>query len=98
MFGAVITGQNISIAPNYAEAKLSASRLFTLFEREPIINADSDEGLTPVSCFSLVSNRYFVTNTSFYALGPLQRRYQGKVGVFCLPHEPGISHSSSSEP
>ena len=48
LFGAVITGQNVSIAPNYAEAKLSAARLFTLLGRSPVVNPDSDEGSKPV--------------------------------------------------
>jgi len=42
-------GQNSSFAPDYAEAKMSASRMFALFEKVPTIDAYSDEGHKPVS-------------------------------------------------
>jgi len=42
-------GQNSSVAPDYAEAKTSASRMFALFEKVPTIDAYSDEGHKPVS-------------------------------------------------
>ena len=49
IFGAMAVGQNSSFAPDYAEAKMSASRMFALFEKVPTIDAYSDEGHKPVS-------------------------------------------------
>ena len=49
IFGAMAVGQNSSFAPDYAEAKMSASRMFALFEKVPMIDAYSDEGHKPVS-------------------------------------------------
>ena len=42
-------GQNSSFAPDYAEAKLAAARLFDLFNRNPIIDPISENGHSPVS-------------------------------------------------
>ena len=42
-------GQNSSLAPDFAEAKTSAKRMFALFDKRPEIDAFSDEGLSPVS-------------------------------------------------
>ena len=50
MFGAVALGHASSFAPDYAKAKLSAAHLFRLFERQPLIDSHSEEGLRPVSC------------------------------------------------
>nr|CAB3219614.1 multidrug resistance protein 1-like [Phallusia mammillata] len=50
IFGAMAVGQNSSFAPDYAEAKVSASRMFLLFEREPPIDAYSDSGHKPAHC------------------------------------------------
>ena len=41
--------QNSSFAPDYAEAKVSAARLFDLFDRKPSIDPSSEEGHSPVS-------------------------------------------------
>ena len=49
IFGAAAVGQNSTLAPDYAEAKLSAQRMFALFNRKPSIDAYSDDGLKPVS-------------------------------------------------
>lgn len=49
MFGAVALGHASSFAPDYAKAKLSAAHLFSLFERQPLIDSYSGEGLWPVS-------------------------------------------------
>ena len=49
MFGALITGQNIALAPNYSEAKVSARKIFAVLNQTPNINARSKEGLAPVS-------------------------------------------------
>lgn len=49
MFGAVALGHASSFAPDYAKAKLSAAHLFMLFERQPLIDSYSEEGLRPVS-------------------------------------------------
>uniref|UniRef100_A0A8C5VB47 P-type phospholipid transporter n=1 Tax=Microcebus murinus TaxID=30608 RepID=A0A8C5VB47_MICMU len=47
VFGAVALGHASSFAPDYAKAKLSAAHLFMLFERQPLIDSDSEEGLRP---------------------------------------------------
>lgn len=49
VFGAVALGHASSFAPDYAKAKLSAAHLFMLFERQPLIDSYSEEGLRPVS-------------------------------------------------
>lgn len=49
VFGAVALGHASSFAPDYAKAKLSAAHLFSLFERQPLIDSYSGEGLWPVS-------------------------------------------------
>jgi len=48
-FGAMAVSQNSSFAPDYAEAKVSAARLFDVFDRKPKIDPSSDEGHAPVS-------------------------------------------------
>uniref|UniRef100_A0A8D2I3N2 P-type phospholipid transporter n=1 Tax=Urocitellus parryii TaxID=9999 RepID=A0A8D2I3N2_UROPR len=47
VFGAVALGHASSFAPDYAKAKLSAAHLFKLFERQPLIDSYSTEGLWP---------------------------------------------------
>ncbi|XP_042540641.1 phosphatidylcholine translocator ABCB4 isoform X2 [Dipodomys spectabilis] len=47
VFGAVALGHASSFAPDYAKAKLSAAHLFNLFERQPLIDSYSKEGLWP---------------------------------------------------
>ncbi|XP_014447168.2 phosphatidylcholine translocator ABCB4 isoform X4 [Tupaia chinensis] len=48
VLGAVALGHASSFAPDYAKAKLSAAHLFMLFERQPLIDSYSEEGLRPV--------------------------------------------------
>nr|XP_039272613.1 ATP-dependent translocase ABCB1-like isoform X3 [Styela clava] len=50
IFGARAAGQNSSYVPDYAEAKLSAARMFKLFDSEPTIPSHSDEGHKPHAC------------------------------------------------
>lgn len=45
VFGAAGAGQAGAFAPNYAKAKLSASRIFHLLDREPLIDSYSEDGL-----------------------------------------------------
>ncbi|XP_029333981.1 phosphatidylcholine translocator ABCB4 isoform X2 [Mus caroli] len=47
VLGAVALGHASSFAPDYAKAKLSAAYLFSLFERQPLIDSYSGEGLWP---------------------------------------------------
>uniref|UniRef100_A0A2K5CI72 Phosphatidylcholine translocator ABCB4 n=1 Tax=Aotus nancymaae TaxID=37293 RepID=A0A2K5CI72_AOTNA len=47
VLGAVALGHASSFAPDYAKAKLSAAHLFMLFERQPLIDSYSEEGLKP---------------------------------------------------
>ncbi len=44
VFGAAGAGQAGAFAPNYAKAKLSASRIFFLLDREPLIDSYSEDG------------------------------------------------------
>ncbi|XP_078094662.1 ATP-dependent translocase ABCB1-like isoform X2 [Mustelus asterias] len=46
VFGAVAIGQSSSFAPDYAKAKVAAMNLFALFERVPLIDSYSTDGLT----------------------------------------------------
>uniref|UniRef100_H2ZPB6 Bile salt export pump n=1 Tax=Ciona savignyi TaxID=51511 RepID=H2ZPB6_CIOSA len=50
IFGAMAVGQNSSFAPDYAEAKVSARRMFALFDRTPEIDVYSDKGASPAHC------------------------------------------------
>ncbi|XP_062479629.1 ATP-dependent translocase ABCB1 isoform X2 [Pezoporus occidentalis] len=47
VFGAMALGQTSSFAPDYAKAKISATHLFLLFERVPLIDSYSEEGEKP---------------------------------------------------
>uniref|UniRef100_A0A7N9AQL0 ATP-binding cassette, sub-family B (MDR/TAP), member 4 n=1 Tax=Mastacembelus armatus TaxID=205130 RepID=A0A7N9AQL0_9TELE len=47
LYGAMAVGQANSFAPNYAKAKLSASHLLMLINKEPAIDNLSQEGETP---------------------------------------------------
>ncbi|XP_043365314.1 ATP-dependent translocase ABCB1-like isoform X2 [Dermochelys coriacea] len=47
VFGAMALGQTSSFTPDYAKAKMSAAHLFMLFERAPLVDSYSDEGLKP---------------------------------------------------
>lgn len=57
IFGAFAVGQTSSFAPDYAQAKISANRLFKLLDRVPEIDSSSTEGKQPVS-FEFI--QYFV--------------------------------------
>ncbi|XP_062983380.1 ATP-dependent translocase ABCB1 [Elgaria multicarinata webbii] len=47
VFGAMALGQTSSFTPDYAKAKISAAQMFMLFERVPLVDNYSDEGLKP---------------------------------------------------
>uniref|UniRef100_F7E6I9 Phosphatidylcholine translocator ABCB4 n=1 Tax=Ornithorhynchus anatinus TaxID=9258 RepID=F7E6I9_ORNAN len=47
VFGAMALGQTSSFAPDYAKAKISASHIFMLLERKPLIDSYSVGGLKP---------------------------------------------------
>ncbi|XP_019363912.1 PREDICTED: multidrug resistance protein 1 [Gavialis gangeticus] len=47
VFGAMALGQSSSFTPDYAKAKMSAAHMFMLFERVPLIDGYSKEGLKP---------------------------------------------------
>ena len=53
VFGAMAAGQASSFAPDYGKAKISAARLFQLFDRVPLIDSFSEAGDKPVSGRSL---------------------------------------------
>ena len=53
IFGAVGAGQASSFAPNYAQAKVSANRIFALLDREPVIDSYSEDGAKPVSTYTI---------------------------------------------
>ena len=48
IFGAMGVGQASSFAPDYGKAKISAARIFALFDREPALDSNPD-GEKPVS-------------------------------------------------
>ncbi|CAK8698371.1 unnamed protein product [Clavelina lepadiformis] len=50
IFGTMAVGQNSAFAPDFAEAKIAATRMMALFDRVPAIDADSTEGKTPAHC------------------------------------------------
>ncbi|KYO26614.1 hypothetical protein Y1Q_0019105 [Alligator mississippiensis] len=47
VFGAMALGQSSSFTPDYAKARMSAAHMFMLFERVPLIDSYSEEGLKP---------------------------------------------------
>ncbi|KGL84068.1 Multidrug resistance protein 1, partial [Tinamus guttatus] len=47
VFGAMALGQSTSFTPDYAKARMSAARLFVLFERTPSIDSYSEQGEKP---------------------------------------------------
>uniref|UniRef100_A0A8C9RE53 ATP-binding cassette, sub-family B (MDR/TAP), member 4 n=1 Tax=Scleropages formosus TaxID=113540 RepID=A0A8C9RE53_SCLFO len=47
LYGALAVGEANSFTPNYAKAKVSASHLFMLLNREPVIDNESEEGDKP---------------------------------------------------
>ncbi|CAH2282375.1 multidrug resistance 1 [Pelobates cultripes] len=49
VFGAMALGQTSSFAPDYAKAKMSASHIFSLLERDPLIDSYSSHGEAPCS-------------------------------------------------
>lgn len=49
VFGAVAVGQASAFAPNVAKAKISSNRIFSLLDREPLIDNYSTEGQEMVS-------------------------------------------------
>lgn len=51
IFGAMAVGQNSSFAPDYAEGKVSAKRMFKLFDSKTKIDAYDNTGHRPVSIF-----------------------------------------------
>ncbi|XP_018422366.1 PREDICTED: multidrug resistance protein 1A-like, partial [Nanorana parkeri] len=50
VFGAMALGQTSSFAPDYAKAKVSAAHIFSLLERQPLIDSYSTAGNTPSQC------------------------------------------------
>lgn len=56
VFGAAGAGQAGAFAPNYSKAKLSASRIFHLLDREPVIDSYSEDGEKLVSACSFVQH------------------------------------------
>lgn len=48
LFGAMAVGEANSFAPNYAKAKMSASHLLMLLNKEPEIDNLSEQGDKPV--------------------------------------------------
>ncbi|CAK8684370.1 unnamed protein product [Clavelina lepadiformis] len=50
IFGAMAVGSNSSFAPDFAEAKVSAARMFALFDRTPAIDSYSASGSSPAHC------------------------------------------------
>lgn len=48
LYGAMAVGEANSFTPNYAKAKMSASHLIMLMNREPAIDNLSQEGESPV--------------------------------------------------
>lgn len=49
LYGAMALGEANSFAPNYAKAKMSASHLMMLINKEPAIDNLSEDGLSPVN-------------------------------------------------
>ena len=63
IFGAFAVGQTSSFAPDYAQARISAGRLFKLLDREPAIDSYSTEGETPVSILKKSMRSFYKRQT-----------------------------------
>ena len=50
IFGAMAVGQSSAFAPDFGEAKLSAKRMFKLFDQTSEIDPTSSNGTQPRSC------------------------------------------------
>ena len=50
-------GQNSTFAPDFAEAKVSAQRMFKLFDTKPSIDAYNEKGISPVRAHFLITHR-----------------------------------------
>ncbi|KAM3929583.1 ATP-dependent translocase ABCB1 [Leptodactylus fuscus] len=50
VFGAMALGQTSSFTPDYAKAKMSAAHIFSLLERQPLIDTYSTAGHKPSVC------------------------------------------------
>ncbi|XP_068091620.1 ATP-dependent translocase ABCB1-like isoform X1 [Hyperolius riggenbachi] len=57
IYGALALGQTSSFAPDYAKAKVSAAHIFSLLEREPIIDSYSTAGHKPAQCNGSITFR-----------------------------------------
>jgi hypothetical protein len=55
--GAMMAGQLSALTPDYVKAKIAAGRMFKLFNRVPVIQSDSEEGLQPVSITPFIQNK-----------------------------------------
>ncbi|CAK8684381.1 ATP-dependent translocase ABCB1-like [Clavelina lepadiformis] len=55
VFGAFLTGQNMSNAPEYAEAKTSVCRIFSLLNLKPKIDSYGTDGKIPAHCKGEIS-------------------------------------------
>ena len=89
IFGAAGAGQAGAFAPSYAKAKLSASRIFQLLDRVPIIDSYSEDGQKPV-CSWLV---YFLFLTpSFPPPPPLIPSYMHTHNSHTTPLTP-LTHT-----
>ena len=53
LFGAMGVGETMAFAPDYAKARTSAAKLFTLFDRVPPIDVASNDGKTIVSLITV---------------------------------------------
>ena len=54
VFGGAAVAQAGAFAPNFAQAKVSANRIFSIIDRQSLIDNYSEEGLQPVSPVCLV--------------------------------------------
>lgn len=61
--GAMMVGQISAFTPDYMKAKVAAARLFKIFDRIPVIQSDSIDGLSVVS-FWLIVLYNFTTSDS----------------------------------
>ena len=53
VFGTIGAGQAEAFAPHYVQAKWAVRRLFALLDREPLIDAYSEDGQKKVMCASI---------------------------------------------
>ena len=82
-FGSMVAGQALSFTPDYFSAKVSAGRLFKLFDRQSDIDVNDEKGEKEVLInFSLTVNDLISSPSSYFKFRELGRAVNIKMSKF----------------